>query len=219
MSLFSGLPMLLVAWCIAEITRYLFYVLALYNACPSILIWCRYSFFLILYPTGVSVSFCATSSMRYAASLLLTRILLLQLLLIDSRVNSFQCTLRCLTSRRRACWHMNCQTNSTFHSIINCSWSLSCWPTSPASPRCTATCSSSAPKYSTRRRKKLNKPAVTEYSLLSMILPIIFVWPVGGNLQSFFWMNHLRIQMKAHVRILKRNADCREAHSPHIPLS
>jgi len=49
-----GLPMLLVAWCIAEITRYLFYVLALYNACPSILIWCRYSFFLVLYPTGVS---------------------------------------------------------------------------------------------------------------------------------------------------------------------
>ncbi|XP_003748258.1 very-long-chain (3R)-3-hydroxyacyl-CoA dehydratase hpo-8 [Galendromus occidentalis] len=49
-----GLPMLLVAWCIAEITRYLFYVLALYDACPPILIWCRYSFFLILYPTGVS---------------------------------------------------------------------------------------------------------------------------------------------------------------------
>ncbi|XP_022702319.1 very-long-chain (3R)-3-hydroxyacyl-CoA dehydratase 1-like isoform X1 [Varroa jacobsoni] len=49
-----GLPMLLVAWSIAEITRYLFYGLSLYNACPPILTWCRYSFFIILYPIGVS---------------------------------------------------------------------------------------------------------------------------------------------------------------------
>ncbi|OQR76670.1 3-hydroxyacyl-CoA dehydratase 2-like [Tropilaelaps mercedesae] len=49
-----GFPILLVAWSIAETTRYLFYVLSLCNACPSILTWCRYSFFIILYPIGVS---------------------------------------------------------------------------------------------------------------------------------------------------------------------
>lgn len=46
--------MLLVAWCIAEITRYSFYGLTLYNSCPPALTWCRYSFFLVLYPTGVT---------------------------------------------------------------------------------------------------------------------------------------------------------------------
>ncbi|KAH7970824.1 hypothetical protein HPB49_015822 [Dermacentor silvarum] len=49
-----GILMLLVAWCLAEITRYAFYGTTLYNSCPYLLSWCRYSFFLVLYPTGVS---------------------------------------------------------------------------------------------------------------------------------------------------------------------
>lgn len=49
-----GIVMLLVAWCVAEITRYAFYGTTLYNSCPYLLSWCRYSFFLVLYPTGVS---------------------------------------------------------------------------------------------------------------------------------------------------------------------
>ncbi|XP_075731102.1 3-hydroxyacyl-CoA dehydratase 1 [Rhipicephalus microplus] len=49
-----GIVMLLVAWCLAEITRYAFYGTTLYNSCPYLLSWCRYSFFLVLYPTGVS---------------------------------------------------------------------------------------------------------------------------------------------------------------------
>lgn len=49
-----GIVMLLVAWCLAEITRYAFYGTSLYNSCPYLLVWCRYSFFLVLYPTGVS---------------------------------------------------------------------------------------------------------------------------------------------------------------------
>jgi len=48
-----GLPLLLFPWCIAEITRYLYYVLSLYNACPPFITWCRYSFFIVLYPAGV----------------------------------------------------------------------------------------------------------------------------------------------------------------------
>ncbi|XP_076349887.1 3-hydroxyacyl-CoA dehydratase 1 isoform X2 [Tachypleus tridentatus] len=49
-----GVPMLLVAWSIAEITRYLYYALTLYNFCPWLLVWCRYSLFVVLYPTGVT---------------------------------------------------------------------------------------------------------------------------------------------------------------------
>lgn len=49
-----GIVMLLVAWCLAEITRYSFYATSLYNSCPYALAWLRYSFFLVLYPTGVS---------------------------------------------------------------------------------------------------------------------------------------------------------------------
>lgn len=49
-----GVVMLLVAWCLAEITRYTFYGATLYNCCPYPLAWCRYSFFLVLYPTGVT---------------------------------------------------------------------------------------------------------------------------------------------------------------------
>lgn len=49
-----GIVMLLVAWCVAEITRYAFYGTSLYNSCPYLLAWCRYTFFLVLYPTGVS---------------------------------------------------------------------------------------------------------------------------------------------------------------------
>lgn len=49
-----GLPMLLVAWCIAEITRYSYYVLSQHNICPKFMTWSRYSFFIILYPVGVA---------------------------------------------------------------------------------------------------------------------------------------------------------------------
>ncbi|KAG0423953.1 hypothetical protein HPB47_000314 [Ixodes persulcatus] len=36
-----GIVMLLVAWCLAEITRYAFYGATLYNSCPFFLAWCR----------------------------------------------------------------------------------------------------------------------------------------------------------------------------------
>ena len=38
-----GLPCLLVAWVVTEVIRYLFYVLALFDAVPQLLRWCRYS--------------------------------------------------------------------------------------------------------------------------------------------------------------------------------
>lgn len=49
-----GFPMLLFAWSITEIIRYSYYATALIDAVPYALQWCRYSFFLVLYPTGVS---------------------------------------------------------------------------------------------------------------------------------------------------------------------
>ena len=41
-------------WSIAEITRYLYYASNILNLVPYALTWCRYSFFLILYPIGAA---------------------------------------------------------------------------------------------------------------------------------------------------------------------
>ncbi|XP_015787488.1 very-long-chain (3R)-3-hydroxyacyl-CoA dehydratase 2 [Tetranychus urticae] len=49
-----GLLLILGAWGLAETTRYLYYALNIINLVPYILTWCRYSFFLVLYPAGVS---------------------------------------------------------------------------------------------------------------------------------------------------------------------
>lgn len=49
-----GLPLLMTAWSIAEATRYLYYALNIYDIVPRILVWARYSFFIILYPVGVT---------------------------------------------------------------------------------------------------------------------------------------------------------------------
>ena len=49
-----GLPLLMTAWSIAEATRYLYYALNIYDVVPRILVWARYSFFIILYPVGVT---------------------------------------------------------------------------------------------------------------------------------------------------------------------
>ncbi|RKP10286.1 protein tyrosine phosphatase [Thamnocephalis sphaerospora] len=40
------------AWSITEVVRYLFYGLNLLGQQPSWLLWCRYTFFLVLYPIG-----------------------------------------------------------------------------------------------------------------------------------------------------------------------
>ena len=44
--------MMVLAWSITEVIRYAFYALNLFNAAPYILLWCRYTFFYILYPIG-----------------------------------------------------------------------------------------------------------------------------------------------------------------------
>ena len=48
-----GVPLILLAWPLAETTRYLYYALNIYNVVPYLLTWARYSLFIILYPTGV----------------------------------------------------------------------------------------------------------------------------------------------------------------------
>ncbi|EEB10892.1 ptpla domain protein, putative [Pediculus humanus corporis] len=49
-----GLPLCLIAWAVTEIIRYLFYTLNLIGKIPYILVWSRYTFFIILYPLGVT---------------------------------------------------------------------------------------------------------------------------------------------------------------------
>ncbi|KAL8572571.1 hypothetical protein ACOMHN_017205 [Nucella lapillus] len=43
----------LMAWTVTEMIRYSFYFFSLLGAVPYILKWCRYTFFIILYPIGV----------------------------------------------------------------------------------------------------------------------------------------------------------------------
>nr|CAG8527922.1 3285_t:CDS:2 [Entrophospora candida] len=41
-----------IAWSIAEIVRYLYYAFNLIGKQPDLLLWCRYTFFYLLYPVG-----------------------------------------------------------------------------------------------------------------------------------------------------------------------
>ncbi|XP_076820049.1 very-long-chain (3R)-3-hydroxyacyl-CoA dehydratase 2-like [Clavelina lepadiformis] len=49
-----GVPMLLIAWTITEIIRYLFYTFILLGITPRFILWLRYTLFIILYPLGVT---------------------------------------------------------------------------------------------------------------------------------------------------------------------
>lgn len=49
-----GLPLLLLAWSVTEVIRYSYYALNILNIVPFFLIWCRYTFFIALYPIGVT---------------------------------------------------------------------------------------------------------------------------------------------------------------------
>ncbi|VDM30783.1 unnamed protein product [Hydatigera taeniaeformis] len=51
------LQMMLVSWCLADITRYLYYFLSSFMEAPRLLTIFRYNLFLVLYPTGIAVSF------------------------------------------------------------------------------------------------------------------------------------------------------------------
>jgi hypothetical protein len=49
-----GIIIVSFAWSITEIIRYSFYFLSLFNKQPKWLLWMRYSFFIALYPLGVT---------------------------------------------------------------------------------------------------------------------------------------------------------------------
>lgn len=64
-----GLPLALVAWSVTEIIRYLYYTLNLVGAVPYFLVWCRYTFFIILYPLGVTGELlCLYAAQNYVAN-------------------------------------------------------------------------------------------------------------------------------------------------------
>ncbi|XP_046392934.1 very-long-chain (3R)-3-hydroxyacyl-CoA dehydratase 2 [Ischnura elegans] len=49
-----GLLLLLFAWTITEIIRYSYYAVNIVGNVPYFIIWCRYTFFIVLYPIGVT---------------------------------------------------------------------------------------------------------------------------------------------------------------------
>jgi len=63
----TGLPLALLAWSITEIIRYGYYACNLLNYVPKILVWLRYTTFIVLYPIGVTGElWCYYSAQEYA---------------------------------------------------------------------------------------------------------------------------------------------------------
>ena len=50
----TGIIVVSIAWGITELVRYSFYLLSLFDKQPSWLLWMRYTFFILLYPLGVT---------------------------------------------------------------------------------------------------------------------------------------------------------------------
>lgn len=50
----AGVAIVSFAWSVTELVRYSFYFLSLYNKQLKALLWMRYTFFIILYPLGVT---------------------------------------------------------------------------------------------------------------------------------------------------------------------
>lgn len=62
-----GLPLALIAWSITEIVRYFYYFVNLIGLMPYVLVWTRYSTFIILYPIGVTGELlCFYAAVKYA---------------------------------------------------------------------------------------------------------------------------------------------------------
>lgn len=62
-----GLPIALFAWCITEIIRYGYYALNIIKFVPHILVFLRYTTFIVLYPVGVTGELlCFWWAQRYA---------------------------------------------------------------------------------------------------------------------------------------------------------
>ena len=65
-----SISMCLFAWSVTEVIRYSYYAFSLYNCTPYFLTWCRYTFFIVLYPLGVTGEvWSVLYSMPYASSL------------------------------------------------------------------------------------------------------------------------------------------------------
>lgn len=50
----TGIMVVSIAWGITELVRYSFYLLSLFDKQPGWLLWMRYTFFIVLYPLGVT---------------------------------------------------------------------------------------------------------------------------------------------------------------------
>jgi hypothetical protein len=51
---YFGFNVVAFAWTVTELVRYSFYFFSLFNLQPKLLLWMRYTFFIVLYPCGVT---------------------------------------------------------------------------------------------------------------------------------------------------------------------
>lgn len=61
-----GVFIVCIAWPIAEIVRYIYYALNILGSMPHFITWCRYTFFIVLYPIGVTGELiCIYNAVKY----------------------------------------------------------------------------------------------------------------------------------------------------------
>ncbi|CAL8104301.1 unnamed protein product [Orchesella dallaii] len=61
-----GIPLLLFAWCVTEIIRYAYYFLNLIGHAQHLIVWFRYTLFIVLYPMGLTGELlCIFSALPY----------------------------------------------------------------------------------------------------------------------------------------------------------
>jgi very-long-chain (3R)-3-hydroxyacyl-CoA dehydratase len=64
-----GLPLAFIAWSITEIIRYFYYFSNLIGIVPHVLVWLRYTLFIVLYPLGVTGELlCFYAAVKYATA-------------------------------------------------------------------------------------------------------------------------------------------------------
>ncbi|MFN8285474.1 MAG: protein tyrosine phosphatase-like domain-containing protein [Chitinophagales bacterium] len=69
---YAGVCIVSFAWSITELVRYSFYFSGLQNRQPAFLLWMRYSFFIVLYPLGVTGEWLILAAPIVAAGTILT---------------------------------------------------------------------------------------------------------------------------------------------------
>lgn len=99
---YAGVVTVSIAWGITEVVRYSFYALQLLNRQPYWLLWMRYTFFIVLYPVGVTGEWLIIASPIIAQGFSINAYNIFVVFLLGSYVYYFPVLYRYMWKQRRA---------------------------------------------------------------------------------------------------------------------